>query len=66
MKELAEASDRVTLTEYARSHENRPLIYLTITSQQNRDRIDDIRVEHKKLTDPTVSGSVDILSLIHI
>ena len=60
MKELAEVSDRVTLTEYARSHENRPLIYLTITSQQNRDRIDDIRVEHKKLTDPTVSGSVDI------
>ena len=60
MKELAEASDRVSITEYARSHENRPLVYLTITSEKNRENLEEIRLEHKKLTDPSESGSVDI------
>jgi len=60
MKELAEASDRITLTEYARSHEKRPLIYLTITSPANHNRIDQIKAEHKKLTDTKMSKDVDI------
>lgn len=60
MKELAENSDRITLTEYARSHEKRPLIYLTITSTANHARIDEIKAEHKKLTNTSVSKEVDI------
>src|SRR5690625_338316 len=36
MYALAEASDRVTIEEYARSYENRPLVLLTITSEANR------------------------------
>ena len=32
MKHLAGQSERITMTEYARSHEDRPLVYLTITS----------------------------------
>jgi len=60
MKQLAEESDRITITEYARSHEKRPLIYLTVTSPANQARIDDIKAEHKKLTNTEESGSIDI------
>ncbi len=60
MKTLAASSDRVTLTEYARSHENRPLIYLTITDPDNHERLDQIKAEHRKLCDPENSNSVDI------
>lgn len=60
MKQLAEESDRITMTEYARSHEKKPLIYLTITSTANRARLDEIKREHKKLTNTELSASVDI------
>ena len=43
---LADASDRVTLTEYARSYEQRPLVYLTITSVDNHGRLDKIKENH--------------------
>ena len=35
MYAVAEASDRVTISEYARSYENRPLLMLTVTSPNN-------------------------------
>jgi len=60
MKQLAQESGRITLTEYARSHEKRPLVYLTVTSEDNHSRINDIKAEHKKLTNTEMSGSVDI------
>jgi len=60
MKELAEKSDRIVMTEYARSHEHRPLVYLTVTSPKNHNNIDDIRAEHVKLTDTEISEDVDI------
>jgi hypothetical protein len=52
MKALAEASPRVTYTEYARSYEGRPLLYLTITSPDNQDRIDEIQAQHVALSNP--------------
>ncbi len=60
MKVLAKSSNRVRYTEYARSHENRPLIYLTITSRKNQDNIQNIQQQHYNLTDPDKSGDVDI------
>ena len=60
MKELARVSDRITLTEHARTHENRPLIYLTITSTDNHANLDEIKSEHKKLTNTEVSKTVNI------
>jgi len=63
MKTLAEESDRITLTEYARSHEQRPLIYLTITSPSNHNRIEEIRKEHLKLTNTQLSKTVDITDM---
>lgn len=63
VKELARLSDRISLTEYARSHEKRPLVYLTITSPENHQNLERIREEHNKLTDPAISKSVDINDL---
>lgn len=63
MRELDRLSDRITMTEYARTHENRPLIYLTVTSPKNHQNIEFIRTEHSKLTDPAVSSSVNIDNL---
>ncbi len=60
LRMLAEQSPRITLTEYARSYENRPLVYLTITSEKNHRDMELIKGEHKKLSDPSASAEVDI------
>jgi hypothetical protein len=57
---LDEASERITLYEYARSHEQRPLIYLVITSKKNHENIQAIQNQHVALCDPSRSGSLDI------
>ncbi len=49
---LADASPRVTMTPYAKSHEDRTLYYLTITSEANHARLDDIKAANAKLADP--------------
>ena len=46
MRALAEASDRITIQETGRTHENRPLLLLTITAPDNQPRIDSIRKKH--------------------
>lgn len=43
---VAQLSDRVTIREYARSHEDRPLVLLTITSPANHNQLEDIRLAH--------------------
>jgi len=56
---LDEASDLVTITEYARSHEGRALVYLTITNQRNRARLDQIKADNARLADPRTLGAAD-------
>ena len=46
MRLLAQKSDRVTLTETGRTHENRPLVLLTITAPSNHKNIDTLRQQH--------------------
>ncbi|ARS34168.1 M14 metallopeptidase family protein [Pontibacter actiniarum] len=57
---MADASDRITLTEYGRTHENRPLYLLTVTSPKNHQNIEQIKELHRKLTDPAASGELNI------
>lgn len=59
MKELGRTSSRVTVTEYARTYENRPCLLLTVTSPENHRNLENIRREHLKLSDPAVSASVN-------
>ena len=63
MKALAAASPRVTITEYARTYEGRPLVYLTITSEANHRRLEQIRLAHLALSDPESSAGADIAAL---
>jgi hypothetical protein len=63
MYALAEASDRVTIQEYARTYENRPLLLLTITSPDNQSSIDQIKSNHSLLRNPERSGNLDLESM---
>jgi len=46
MVHLAESSERVTISEYGRTHENRPLYLMAITSPENHMRLERIRQAH--------------------
>lgn len=60
LRHLAEESDRVEIREYARSHQKRPLVLLTISSPGNMNDIEDIRERHVQLTDPETSHELTI------
>lgn len=57
LKELANKSDRIELTEYARSHENRPLIALSISSEKNIGNLENIRKAHLNRIESKREGS---------
>lgn len=59
METVAEASDRITLTEFGRTYENRKLLYLTVTSPSNQSNIDRIRENHLALTNPDQSENLN-------
>ncbi len=52
LRALADASPFVTMTPYAQSHEGRTLYFLTITSEANHARLDEIKADNAKLADP--------------
>jgi hypothetical protein len=59
MRTVADASDRVTLHKFGETYEDRPLLYLTITSPSNHSIIDQIRENHVALTDPEQSDNLN-------
>jgi hypothetical protein len=59
-EKLAAASDKITWFEYGRSHENRPLIYLVITSAENQRNLQTIQNQHLALCDPGQSSKLKI------
>ena len=63
LQELADHSDRVTIEQYARTHGQRPLLLLTITSARNRQRLEEIRQQHRQLAQPAKAGQVDTSDL---
>ncbi|WP_081681342.1 M14 metallopeptidase family protein [Flectobacillus major] len=58
MKKIAEVSNRVKITEYGRTYENRPLLLLTISSPKNLANIDQIKAEHHKIVEPDKANSL--------
>ena len=63
MKALDAASDRISLEVTGYTHENRPLLLLTITSPKNHQNIENIRLQHLQLGDAAKSSSLDISSM---
>ena len=51
MYALANASDRITIEDRGKTFEGRPILLLTITSENNQTHIDKILEKHKKITD---------------
>ncbi len=62
LKKLAESSDRVTLSEYGKTHEKRKLIMLTITNVANHKNIDQLKKRHLEVVDANTNIS-DFTSL---
>ncbi len=56
MTALAAASPRITLENRGRTFEDRPLLLLTITSEQNHDNLEQIRKKHIALTENNASS----------
>ncbi len=60
MERLAAASDRVELKVTGKTYEDRPLLLLTISSEQNLADIEQIREAHLQLSDPSRSTDLDV------
>ncbi|MEK7224730.1 MAG: M14 metallopeptidase family protein, partial [Bacteroidota bacterium] len=64
MRAVAAASpDRIKLQTMGLTYENRPQLLLIITSPKNHQRLEEIRQQHLKLSDPTQSASADISNM---
>ena len=55
-RELAEHSDRVTMKRYGETNEGRELVLLFISTPENLERLDELRVSMTKLADPRRLG----------
>jgi len=65
LQALAESSPFVTLQPYGRTHENRTLYYVTITSEANHHRLAQIKADNERLADPRkLNGDDDARKLI--
>jgi len=60
MYALADASDRITIENRGKTYEDRPLLLLTITSPKNHKNIETIRSEHLKLSNSSISSSINV------
>lgn len=63
-KELDRLSDRLVIEEYARSHENRPLLYLIFTSVENHQKLDQLKEKHTRFSDPEQNMPIDDVPLV--
>jgi len=52
LTELAEQSDRISVETIGYSHEQRPILFFTVTSPNNHNRIEDIRQQHLAQLNP--------------
>ena len=52
LKTLADSSDRVVYEEIGRTYEARPLVMLTISSPENLARLEEIRRQHLRHSNP--------------
>jgi len=59
MKAIEASSDRAVLIEYAHSYEDRPLFHLIFTTPENHKKLEQIKSEHVKLSDPEQSSQMN-------
>jgi hypothetical protein len=64
MKEIARVSERAVISEYARSYENRPLVHLIFTSEQNQKRLNELKELHVNYSRPGKNISSENVPLV--
>ncbi|NNE25482.1 MAG: zinc carboxypeptidase [Saprospiraceae bacterium] len=60
LKVLCEKSENCQWVEYARSHENRPLVNLVISSKENLANLESHRIAHRDLVDKSKSSDLNL------
>ena len=63
METLAKESDRIIIEEFGYTYEKRPQVLLTITSAQNLAKIEELKAQHRSITDPEKSRSLDLTNM---
>jgi hypothetical protein len=63
MRHLANRSKRIKWVEYGRSHENRPLLCLIISDQENLANLESIQAQRSALANPTRSSTLDLRNM---
>ncbi|MDY8135161.1 M14 family zinc carboxypeptidase [Aquimarina sp. 2201CG5-10] len=53
LTKLAEISDRATISSYGKTHENRKLVILTISTPENLNQISSLKQQHLDFTNPS-------------
>ncbi len=53
MKEIDRISERAIIQEYARTFENRPLVHVIFTSEENQQKLDELKALHIRHADPS-------------
>lgn len=64
MYALAQSSDRITIENRGETFEDRPLLLLTITSQENHSQIEKIKKEHVKATNNASNVDVNNMPIV--
>ena len=62
----AKESNKLKVVEYAKSHEGRPLYVTFISSSENLKKLDEIKNQITKLSDPRITSNGEAKSIIEI
>lgn len=63
-REIARLSERVVIEEYARSHENRPLVHLIFTSEENHRQLNSLKASHVNFSQPGTNQKPEDVPLV--
>lgn len=53
LEKLAELSEQATFHQYGQTYEHRPLVILTVSSRENMANLEQLRVRHLNINDPS-------------
>ena len=64
MNHIAEISGRAIIQEYARTYENRPLVHLIFTSEENQNNLEELKQLHAQFSEPGENIAIDKVPLV--
>lgn len=64
MEVLAAHSDRISIEYTGRTHQQRPLLLLTVTAPENHSNLESLRQQHVALTDPNAKADPKTAPLV--